>query len=112
MEGTWDIVINGNGVIVGTNDLHIDRGMIYKVSPNPFVNKVTIQYGVFNKAKVNVLVYDVQGMLVANLEEKTLEAEKYEAEWSPAPELPNGHYFIALKINEIQVHYQKVILQR
>ena len=112
MEGTWDIVINGNGVIVGTNDLHIDRGMIYKVSPNPFVNKVTIQYGVFNKAKVNVLVYDVQGMLVANLEEKTLEAEKYEAEWSPAPELQNGHYFIALKINEIQVHYQKVILQR
>lgn len=112
LEGTWDIVINGNGVIVGTNDLHIDKGMIYKVSPNPFKDKVVIQYGVFKKSKVNVLVYDIQGVLVANLEEKMLEAEKYQAEWKPKPELPEGHYFVALKINDIQVHYQKVILQK
>lgn len=111
LEGTWDIIINGNGV-TSVNDLHLNKGMIYKVSPNPFSNQVVINYGVFRTSKVSLLVFDLEGRLVANLEEKTLTAEKYEAVWSPDNSLPNGHYFIVLKINDLQVHYLKVIRQR
>lgn len=108
LEGTWDIIVNGDG-ITGINDLHLDKGVIYKVNPNPFLDTVTIQYGIFRPSKVSLLAYNMQGQLVANLEERTLPPEKYEAVWKPDAELPKGHYFIVLKINDLQVHYLKVV---
>ncbi len=107
LEGTWDIVINGDGV-TGTNDIHIDKGVIYKTSPNPFKESLTIKYGVFKKAKVSVEVFDLNGRVVAQLEDRELSPEKYEAVWTPSAYFPNGHYFVALKINDLQVHYLKV----
>ncbi len=112
MEGTWDISIQGNGVTTSTNDIHLNKGIIYKVSPNPFSDRVVVRYGVFKKAQISLLVYDINGRLVANLEERVLPPEKYDAVWSPAANLPNGHYFIALKVNDLQVHYLKIIRQR
>lgn len=109
LEGTWDIVINGDGIAVGMADLHIDKGVLYRVSPNPFTDRLHIRYGVFKEALVSLLVYDMRGVQVAILEEKRLQAEQYDAYWQPRADLPNGHYFIALKINDIQVHYQKVM---
>lgn len=112
MEGTWDIVINGSGVTTGLESLHLDKGIIYKTSPNPFSDRLVIQYGVFKAAKVSLLVFDIQGRQVATLEERQLSAEKYEAIWEPEMQLPNGHYFIALKINDLQVHYLKVLRRK
>lgn len=108
MEGTWDIVINGVGT-TGVNDIHLDKGMVYKAFPNPFSSEIEINYGVFKKSKVSLLVYDIDGKMVANLEEKVLTPQKYTAVWQPESKLPSGHYFIALKINDIQVHYIKVL---
>ena len=85
--------------------------MLYKAGPNPFTNQIKIEYGVFTNSKVSLSVYNLEGKLVATLEERTLQAEKYEAIWEPDSLLPNGHYFIALKINDLQVHYIKVIRQ-
>jgi len=110
MEGTWDIVVNAEGVN-SVSDLHLDKGIIYKVSPNPYSSQVTIQYGVFTRSKVSLMVYDMLGQQVAVLEEKTLAPEKYEAVWQPDSALPKGHYFIALKINDLQVHYLKIVRQ-
>jgi len=106
-EGTWDIVIDGEG-IVGTNDLHSEKGMIYSASPNPFSNQVEINYGVFRDANISLFVYDLNGRTVAKLEEKFLSSEKYTATWKVDSNLPNGYYFIALKVNDLQVHYLKV----
>ena len=61
LEGTWDIVIDGNGSSVGTNNIHLDKGMIYSVSPNPFTNYVDINYGVFIKSTVVISVYNIRG---------------------------------------------------
>lgn len=111
LEGRWDIVINGNGFQVGVSDIHLDKGIIYRVSPNPFSDQVHIRYGVYKRAKVSLLVFDIKGNMVATLEEKTLQADQYDAVWNPDASLPNGCYFVALKINELQVHYLKVIRQ-
>ena len=111
LEGSWDIVINGDGVSVGSNNIHLDKGILYSASPNPFNDRVEIKYGVFQQAKVSVFVYDIQGRIVAQLDEQQLSPEKYNITWEPESKLPNGHYFIALKINELQVHYLKVIKQ-
>lgn len=108
LEGTFDIMITGEGV-TGLNDLHINKGMLYEVSPNPFRHQLLIKYGVFKRARVSLLVYSLTGHLVATLEEKTLTPEKYEAIWEPSSDLPAGHYFVALKINDLQVHYKKII---
>jgi len=107
-EGTWDIVIDGDGV-TGINDLHIDKGMLYEANPNPFKDKLLIKYGVFKESKVGLIVFDAQGRTVATLKNEILKTEKYEAEWKPDYNLPNGYYFVALKINDLQVHYRKVL---
>lgn len=111
LDGTWDIVIDGNGISLSAGDLHLDKGMLYKAGPNPFRDQIKIEYGVFTNSKVNLSVYNLEGKLVATLEEKTLQTEKYEVIWTPDSKLPNGHYFIALKVNDLQVHYLKVIKQ-
>ncbi len=108
-EGTWDIVVDGEGTTTGINDLHINKGIIYSASPNPFTNEVTIKYGVFSNSNVGLFVYDLEGRQVAKLEERYLTSEKYEATWLPEATLPSGHYFVAIKINDLQVHYLKIV---
>ena len=109
LQGTFDIIINGEGITLGTADLHLDKGMLYKVSPNPFQNSVEIEYGIFKKAKVGLVVYDLLGREVAVLEDKILNADKYISIWEPDSTLNAGHYFIALRINDLQVHYMKIM---
>lgn len=111
LEGTWDIVVDGEGIKTGLNGLHINKGVIYEANPSLFSDKLVIKYGVFKEANVSLLVFDMQGLMVATLEEAKLQAEKYEAVWLPESGLPNGPYFIVLKINDLQVHYQKVMRQ-
>ena len=109
LEGTWNIVIDGNGVPLGTNNIHLDKGIIYSASPNPFINHIEINYGVFTKSKVVIAVYNIFGEKVANLDERVLDPEKYSVSWRPHSNLPKGHYFISIIINDLQVHYLKVI---
>lgn len=109
LEGVWDIVVDGEGGNIGTNDLHLDKGVIYTAEPNPFSNRLEIKYGVFNESKVGISIFDIQGKLVANLEDKQRKPEKYVAVWEPSVDLPAGQYFVALKLNELQLQYLKVI---
>lgn len=109
LEGTWDIVIDAQGSGLGQSDIHLNNGMIYSASPNPFSDTIEIRYGVFKNAKASLNVYDLQGQLVANLEEEVLEAEKYVAIWEPPLNLKKGYYFISLQINQLQVHYLKIL---
>ena len=109
LEGTFDIVINGSGIAVGLQELHLNNGMIYELSPNPFTDELKIFYGVFKKAKVGIFVHDVQGKLIAELEQKVHSPEKYTVYWRPDSNVSAGHYFIALKVNDLQVHYLKVV---
>ena len=68
-------------------------------------------YGVFQKAKVGISVYDIRGQIVATLDERMLDPEKYSVSWNPHGNLPKGHYFVSIMINDLQVHYLKVIRQ-
>lgn len=110
LEGTWDIIVNGDG-LTSVDALHRTKGVIYSISPNPSQREVRIKYGVYNKAKVSLFVHDLAGRQVATLEEQVLPPEKYEAVWTPETNLPKGHYFISLKIDSVQVQYEKFIRQ-
>jgi len=108
LEGTFDIAINGEGLTVATKDLHIDKGMVYSLNPNPFTEELEIFYGLFRKAKVGLKVFDMEGRQVAILDESIKTPEKYRAYWKPDTNLPAGHYFVSLVVNDLQVHYLKV----
>lgn len=108
-EGTWDIVIDGKGINIGVEDVHLDKGVVYSANPNPFKDQIEIKYGVFNKSKVGLLIFNIEGKLVASLEDKVLSPDKYTAVWAPQPDLPKGQYFVALKVNELQIQYLKII---
>lgn len=109
LEGTFDVIINGEGTSVGTQNIHLNKGMIYKASPNPFANELEIHFGVFKKSTVGIIVYNMQGQEVAILENEEKNADKYFVTWIPDAYLPSGHYFVAIRINDQQVHYLKVV---
>lgn len=109
-EGSWDIIIDGDG-ITGNNDIHLDKGIIYDTSPNPFSDSLKIRYGIFSSARTSLSIYNINGKLIATIEKNNLASGKYEAIWKPDNSLPKGHYFITLKINDLQVHYLKVLKQ-
>lgn len=108
LEGTWDIVVDGDGVVLGSSYLHLDKGIIYNTFPNPFTNELEINYGVFNKSKVAISVFNITGEKVASLKDEILNSGKYSVSWIPQQNLPIGYYFIAIIINDLQVHYLKV----
>lgn len=108
LEGVWDIIVDGDGVIM-SNDIHLNQGMIYSVSPNPMVDELIISYGVFRKANVTLQVFDIKGLLVADIENQQLSPEKYTAVWKPESDLPLGYYFVILQLDNLQVHYLKVL---
>ncbi len=107
-DGTWEVVIDAQGTPLGIGDLHIDKGIIYSASPNPFFDKVDIHFGVFKAAKIGLVIFDMMGKEVANLKDEELSPEKYGATWHPDVNLPVGTYFLALKVNDLQVHYLKL----
>lgn len=107
-EGTWDIFLN-NGAVSNGPDLHLETGMLYNASPNPFDTRVDFYYGVFRRARVAIQVFNSNGLLVADLEEAQLKPEKYHAVWIPDSKLPQGIYIAVLKVNDLQVHYLKLI---
>ena len=108
LEGTWDIVINGDGITLGSNNIHVDKGIIYSADPNPFTKKINIHYGVFQKSRVGIFVYDAKGQIVDILEDKVLEPNKYTTSWIVKKNIFSGYYFISIKINDLHVHHVKV----
>lgn len=107
-EGTWDIIVDGDGISTGVTPLHLENGMLYSASPNPFSDVVEINYGLFRPANSAIHIFDLNGSQVAVLDEQRLEPQKYQALWRPEASLPSGHYFVALKVNDLQVHYLKI----
>ena len=63
-------------------------------------------YGIFQKADVSISVCDINGHLIAKINEN-IKNLKYSVFWKPDKYLSKGHYFIILKLNDIQVHYIK-----
>mgnify|MGYP006960983017 CR=1 FL=1 len=57
----------------------------------------------------SIQIFDIQGSLIAVLDEQHLEPEKYKAIWRPDARVSAGVYFAILKLNDLQVHYLKIV---
>lgn len=105
VEGVWDIIVDDGGVINHMEE-HLKKGMIY--TANASGNQVEIEYSVFDKAKVNIAVYDMQGRLQVVLDQLDLVSGKYQATWDSS-NASKGVYLIVLFVNDERVHHLKVM---
>ena len=110
-EGTWDIAVPADGELIetGISASHLDKGMIYQVFPNPFVDGISIKFGVLKPSRVSFSLFDAKGKRVDHLEKGSLPANKYDIEWKIKETLKPGHYVLTIKINDLQVQYLKVL---
>ena len=107
LEGTWDVIVDGDGT-TETTELHLDKGILYSVSPNPFSDRLEIYYGVFNSARIRVEMFDTQGVLALSCVDSEHSPQKY-TKSIDVSHLPAGHYWVTIRVNGLQVHYVKVV---
>ena len=108
LEGKWDIIIDGENLTVGL-DVHIEQGILYNAYPNPFEDKVEIQYSIYKEANISIDVFNVKGQKVAVLKEERLGAEKYTAVWYPDHSISAGTYIVSLQVNGVSVNKMRVL---
>ncbi len=78
--------------------------------PNPFNASTRFSFGLPEKGKVKIAVYDISGREAAVLRHETLEPGKHAIEWNN-PEFTNGVYLIKMQAGEFEA-VQKVVLMK
>lgn len=71
--------------------------------PNPFTSVTTIEFTLPEESHVELTVYDMKGVKLSSLINRTLVAGKHSATWD-ATNYPNGMYFYKLRNNKKTVH--------
>jgi uncharacterized protein (DUF362 family) len=77
-----------------------------KAFPNPANTYTIISYGLSKTAKTNINIYDVNGRLITNLENRFLSSGKHEINWNLSDKngskLKSGIYFCIIKAGNSQ----------
>ncbi len=83
--------------------------------PNPFSSQLTIRFSLPEAGPASLLIFDLQGRLIRQLQSGQLDAGDHQQQWNGDDQsgraLPAGVYFIQLRSGE-EVVYKKVLLQR
>lgn len=86
--------------------------VVLTVSSNPFSGSLGIDYTLAENISSELLVYDLQGRLVFDLDTETVEDEKHCAYWTPDRSVPSGGYLIVLKTADTVACERVVYLSR
>ena len=68
--------------------------------PNPFNPRVKFDYSLPFESEVEVLVYNINGQMISELVDASMQSGKYSIEWN-AGEYSSGVYFVKFNINNI-----------
>jgi len=89
-------------------------GSLRAVHPNPFQANATMDYALAETGRATLEVFDVRGVRVATLVDKTLDAGDYAAEWNGRDAngrvQPSGVYFCRLLVNGSAVGTRRIVL--
>ncbi|RDC66464.1 T9SS type A sorting domain-containing protein [Adhaeribacter pallidiroseus] len=86
--------------------------VMLKAFPNPFPDKLTLQFSVPHTQQVVLQIFDQQGQEIAPLFSGEAQAGKvYELPWQPQAKVPAGMYILRLQTAK-QVKFQKLLLSR
>lgn len=92
--------------ITSLRDLSIDESTM-QVYPNPFSEKLVIDYSLKNKSQVNLSVFEANGKLVEVLENTEQQAGSYTRIWNPELQ-PQGVYIVKLQADMTQKLFRVV----
>jgi len=107
-KGYWDIIVKSDLVSGLENDIHLEKGMIYTVKPNPFKEKIEISYSIFKKDHVLLQVFDSENKLISTLVDELQKPKKYNFTWNVNQKLSSGLYYLTLKVNGLQISYKRI----
>lgn len=79
-------------------------------APNPFSSSTKISYHLNQQTMVNLMVFDLNGRMVAKLSEEQMNPGDYQLEWWPV-NLESGLYLLVLQ-TENSTDYQKVLYNK
>ena len=68
--------------------------------PNPFNPRVKFDYSLPFESEVEVLVYNINGQMISELVDASMQSGKYSIEWN-AGDYSSGVYFVKFNINNI-----------
>ena len=111
-------LIDGVPVPVGVSEFDKQKPLaVYfaNVQPNPFSKKVFLRYGLPNRTKVILKVYNCLGQAVKTFVDGVVDPGNYKIQWSGQDQhgrqLSSGIYFIRFSCNDYEIT-RKVILVR
>ncbi|WP_159439873.1 InlB B-repeat-containing protein [Pontibacter lucknowensis] len=85
----------------GSNSARLEQAELqteeFKVYPNPFTNKATLDFSIQEAGDYTVTLYDVKGMVVTKLHEGNASSSKLNKLEVDGANLPKGLYFIKLQ---------------
>jgi hypothetical protein len=81
--------------------------------PNPFSGQINFEFYLKEKSKVSIEIRNTSGQQIANIDKGLLSTGKQSIQWNSTndrgEELPNGVYFVLLKIGD-EVYTKKIVL--
>lgn len=86
-----------------------DNLAIFKNYPNPFNPETRIHFYLKKRAKVKLIIYDINGRAIEELLNTEMQSGEHSVNWLPI-NLSNGIYFASLFLNENNTHSIKIIL--
>ena len=114
-HGVFDIVLDSS-VGVKSIETKIETGYLLQNHPNPFSASTLIRFGVFEKSKVELYIFDLSGRLVKKLLHQTLPNGRYTAEWNRTDQaetkISSGAYICRLMMNGKNVKNIRMIVQK
>ena len=104
LVGIFDIVINEEVSEVGidyNSNLSFKEFSINTAYPNPFNNKIRIDFTINNNGHVDIGIYDITGKWITNIIGKHMQSGKYKMIWDGRDMLGNlvssGVYLVLMK---------------
>jgi hypothetical protein len=89
--------LNGliTGGVIDDGEIIPKKSALHQNYPNPFNSSTIVSYDIINNSRVQVVVYNLLGQLVAELENESKLPGRYSIIWNP-DDLAGGVYFIQL----------------
>jgi hypothetical protein len=103
----WQSHINNQSVLYmsqksvdiggGIGDNKKNNDQFLKTSPNPFKDKLAVEYFISDNNKVSIDIYSINGKPIGHMNIDNPQMGWNKINWKPSANLPEGIYFIVLK---------------
>ncbi|MBL0045636.1 MAG: T9SS type A sorting domain-containing protein [Flavobacteriales bacterium] len=113
-EGMFDIVLDGF-TSIKPNRYGLD-GDVLPIYPNPMLDRASIHFNVFRKAKVQVIITDADGTEIVTLKDEEMAQGRYTVQWNGSGggyggAVAAGLYLVHLRMDDNTIKSQRIVRQ-